>query len=77
MNVEQLRNLVAEIVEADPAEITADTDLRTLPGFDSVNLLSLMIALDERFGIRLGPEQASTLRFMRELEELARSQGKL
>lgn len=77
MKEEQLRKLVAEIIEADPGEITSATDLRTFPGFDSVNVLSLMIALDEQMGIRLGPEQAATLRFMHELEELGRSQGKL
>jgi acyl carrier protein len=77
MKEEQLRTLVAEVVEADPAAINSDTDLRALPGFDSVNVLALMIALDEQMGIKLGPEQASQLRFMRELEELARGQGKL
>lgn len=77
MKEEQLRNLVAEVIEADPTAIRSDTDLRALPGFDSVNILSLMIVLDEQMGIKLGPEQASTLRYMRELEDLARGQGKL
>ena len=77
MKEEQLRRLVAEVIEADPASLTADTDLRALPGFDSVNLLSLMIVLDEQMGVRLGPEQAATLRYMRELEDIARAQGRL
>jgi acyl carrier protein len=77
MKEDQLRRLVAEVVEADPSEIRSETDLRSLPGFDSVNVLALMIALDEQMGIRLGPEKAATLRFMRELEDLAREQGKL
>ena len=77
MKLEQLQQLVAEVIEADPAEISSDTDLRALPGFDSVNVLSLMITLDEQMGIRLSPAQASTLRYFRELEEIARQQGKL
>lgn len=77
MKQEQLQRLVAEVIEADPAGIASDTDLRALPGFDSVNVLSLMIALDEQMGIRLSPEQASSLRYFRELEEIGRQQGKL
>jgi acyl carrier protein len=77
MKEAQLRMLVAEVIEANPAEINSDTDLRSLPGFDSVNILSLMIVLDERMGIRLGPEQAANLKYMRELEQIAREQGKL
>lgn len=75
MKREDLKALVAEIIEADPAALTPEADLRALPGFDSVNLLSLMITLDERAGIKLGPEQASTLQFFRELEEIAAAQG--
>lgn len=77
MKCDELRNIVAEVIEADASEITSDTDLRALPGFDSVNVLSLMIVLDERLGVRLSPEQAASLRFMRELEEIANAQGKL
>ena len=77
MKLKQLQRLVAEVIEADPAEIISDTDLRALPGYDSVNVLSLMIALDEQMGIRLSPEQAASLRYFRELEEIGRQQGKL
>lgn len=77
MKEDQLRKLVAEVFEADAAEIDSDADLRALPGFDSVNVLSLMIALDEQMSVRLSPEQAANLCFMRDLEEIARNQGKL
>lgn len=75
MKREVLRKLVAEIIEADPAVLLPDTDLRTLPNFDSVNILSLMIALDEQAKIKLGPEQAAKLQFYREIEQLAAEQG--
>jgi len=77
MNEEKLKQLLAEIIEADPAEISADTDLRTLTGFDSVNVLALMIALDEQMGVRLSPEQAAALRYFRDVVTIAREQGKL
>jgi len=77
MKEEQLRNLVAEVFEADAAQINDETNLRSLPAFDSVNVLSLMIALDERMGVRLSPEQAASLQQMKELVQIAREQGRL
>jgi len=70
-----LKELVAEIIETDPALLLPDANLRTLPGFDSVNLLSLMIALDERAHVRLSPEQAASLTSLRQIEEIAAAQG--
>ena len=75
MKRQELKSIVAEVIEADPGDLQPETDLRSLPGFDSVNVLSLMIALDERAGIELGPDRASTLRFYHEIEELAVAQG--
>jgi acyl carrier protein len=72
---QELKSIVAEVIEADLGELDPETDLRSLPGYDSVNVLVLMIALDERAGIRLGPDKAATLRFYREIEELAVAQG--
>ena len=70
-----LREMVAEVIDADPDALAPETELRGLPGFDSVNLLSLMISLDERANIKLGPELASRLRVYGEIEEAARAQG--
>jgi acyl carrier protein len=75
MKKSELRSLVAEVFECPPADITSDGDLRALPGFDSVSVLSLMIVLDERAGIKLGPEDAAGLRCFREIETLAARQG--
>ena len=75
MKKQKLRQVVAEILEADPDSLRSETDLRALTGFDSVNILSLMIALDEQAGIKLGPEEATTLQFFGEIEKLALSQG--
>jgi acyl carrier protein len=75
MKKTELKSLVAGIIEADPADLSLETNLRTLPGFDSVNILSLMIALDEQAHIRLSPEKASTLALYGEIVELAAQQG--
>lgn len=75
MTKHEVREIVAEVFEGVAAEILSDTDLRSLPAFDSVNVLTLIIALDERAGIKLGPEQAASLRYFREIEEIAAKQG--
>ena len=71
MKRDDLKGVVAAIIEVDPAELKPETDLRTFPAFDSVNILSLMIALDEQAGVKLGPEQAARLQFYGEIEKLA------
>lgn len=75
VNRNTLVAIVAEIFEAEPNDIDGVTDLTKLPGFDSVNVLSLMIALDERAGIRMRPEDAASLRTFRQIEALATRQG--
>jgi acyl carrier protein len=70
-----LSEIVANAIEADPSALSPETELRTLPGFDSVNLLSLMISLDEQANIKLGPELASRLRLYGEIEQAALDQG--
>ena len=74
MKRDELKGVVAAIVEVDPAELNAETDLHTCPAFDSVSILSLMIALDEQAGIQLLPEQAAQLQFYGEIEKLAQEQ---
>lgn len=75
MKREKLKEIVADIIEADVGEIELDTNLRTLPGFDSVNILALVIALDERARIRLSPEQTATIASLRDIEMIASEQG--
>ncbi|MGA2052049.1 MAG: phosphopantetheine-binding protein [Opitutales bacterium] len=44
---EQIHQAVAEALNIDPAMLKGDTELYTLPNFDSVQLLTLMVVLDE------------------------------
>ena len=75
MTKHELKTIVAEVFEGNADEIQEDTDLRSLPAFDSVNVLALMIALDERAGIKLGPEQVASVRYFRNIVEIATKQG--
>lgn len=71
----ELRAIVAQELEVEPEELGTDTDLTTIEMFDSVTILTLMIALDEQAGIKMTPADASKLRFFGDIEALAEKQG--
>ena len=75
MKRDDLRVLVAEILEADPATLRSDLELTSLDNFDSVMLLSLMIRLDEEAGIKMTPADVPDLRTYGDIEALATRQG--
>jgi acyl carrier protein len=70
-----LRQIVADVLEIEPSELSADTDLTTIDTFDSVTVLSLMIRLDERAGVKLAPDDVQRLSLYGDIEALARGQG--
>jgi len=71
----ELMNIVAGVLEIDPNNLNSDTDLNTIDTFDSVSVLTLMIAVDEQAGIKISPAEANTLRYYRDIESLAERQG--
>ena len=75
MTRDELRRIVAEVLEIEPGELQSDTELSGFETFDSVSVLSLMIDLDEKGGIKLGPTEAAALRRFGDLEALAAKQG--
>lgn len=68
--IEQVKSSVAEVVGIDPAALTRETDLYSLPDFDSVAVLSLMVALDD-LGIDVPQSKASEIRTFGDVLELA------
>jgi acyl carrier protein len=71
----ELRKIVADVLEIGPDDIDSDTDLTTMETFDSVSILTLMIELDERAGIKMTPADTRGLRFYADIEKLAEKQG--
>lgn len=71
----EFKTMVGKIIETDVSRLAPDTELRKLAGFDSLNILTLMIELDERLGIRLEPEEVAQLRVYGDLEQLLAVRG--
>jgi len=68
---EQLRQTVARELRIPAELLQADTVLYTLPGFDSVQLLMLMVALEE-IGVKLPTNEAANLRTFGDILALER-----
>jgi acyl carrier protein len=56
-----IRQTVALELKVPPDMLFPDTVLHTLPGFDSVQLLMLMVALEE-IGVKIPTTEAANLR---------------
>ncbi len=75
MTREELRIVVAEILEVEPQELQPDVELESIEAYDSVTVLSLMVRLDEAAGIQLSPSDVPKLRTYGDIEALAARQG--
>jgi acyl carrier protein len=75
MKRSDLKAIVAEILEIETGSLGSDFDLRSIETFDSVTVLTLMIALDEQAGVKLSPADANALRFYGDIEKAVAKQG--
>lgn len=63
----ELQRLLAELCDLEPAEVLPATRLVAL-GLDSVLMVELGVALEELFGVHLGPEDVTGLETVADLE---------
>ena len=55
---QDVRGIIAEIAEVDPAEIGDDTPLREALKVDSMMVLEIMSALEAKYGIKIPDEKS-------------------
>ena len=72
---EDLKRIVADVLEVDPGLLAPETELSAIEAFDSVSVLTLIIELDERAGIKVPPDAAGKLRRYGDIEALAHGSG--
>ncbi len=68
--IQDIRNAVAEVLEVDPASLQPETNFYDLPNFDSVAILSLIVALDD-LGVQIPQQKASDIRTFGDVLALA------
>lgn len=57
MTFEDLRQLMADVFECDPAKITPDSTPDTVDAWDSLRLLDLILALEQQTGVEIDPDR--------------------
>ena len=50
---QRVRQILAEILRLEPAQIGNDASLGTTPGWDSANHINLVLSLEEEFSVTL------------------------
>lgn len=73
MIFENVRDSLAQQFELDPDSITMDTDLIDDIGADSLDIVELVMALEETYGISVPDEQAANLTTVRKIVEYLES----
>jgi acyl carrier protein len=61
MNTQEAVSWIAEIFEEPLERVSADTPREEMPGWDSLGVLNLMAALDERFNIQLSEDEMEAM----------------
>ena len=66
----EVKSAVAEVLEVEPDRLTPETNLHDLPAYDSVAVLSLLVALDD-IGVEIPQAKASEIRTFDDILKIA------
>lgn len=70
MEFEKLKNVIAEVLNVDPEEITLDTTFTDDLGADSLDLFQIIMGLEEEFDIEIPAEAAENITTVEEAVEM-------
>jgi len=62
MEFEKLCDILAEVLGVDPKEISEETTLADDLGADSLDVVEMMMALEEEFGVTIDDEKIRDLK---------------
>ena len=67
--VETIIDLLAKQFRIDPSTIDADTDIVEDLGADSLEIVDMLMAIEENFGITVSDEEALTLKTVKDVAD--------
>jgi acyl carrier protein len=67
---QQLREIIAEIAEVDPQEVTDDALFVEDLEIDSLMAMEILIAIEKRFGIEVAEEKLLEFRTLRQVMDV-------
>ena len=59
---EQVRNIASDIFGIPAEKITAESSPETIENWDSMQHLNLVLAIEEKFGVQLDPEDIEQMK---------------
>lgn len=68
--LDTIRQIVADVLELPIERVTAETVSESVENWDSVHHLSIMMSLEERFGIELEPEEVESMLSVARMEQV-------
>jgi acyl carrier protein len=70
---DQIRTMASDLFGVSTERITADSSPQTLEAWDSIQHLNLVLALEEKFGLQLSPEEIEQMKNIGETARLIES----
>ena len=70
-----LRELLADIFEIEPEEITPDTGVGTIDSWDSFRHLQAILAVEGEYGVQFDPQRISELTTVSKLQAELEKKG--
>jgi len=71
----RIRDIAADVFGVPAADLPDDASNETVPGWDSLHHLELMLALEMEFGVQISSEDMPALLSLDAIEEHLREQG--
>ena len=68
----ELREMIRQIIEVDPAQITRDADFMQALGMDSMMALEILAAMEKKYKIRIPEEKLPQLKNLNEVIRVAK-----
>ncbi len=71
----QLRTLMAELLHVDAGDISDASSPLTLPAWDSLNHLKMIVTIEERFGVTFTTPEVEDIGSFADLKHALRAKG--
>ncbi|MCI7738781.1 MAG: acyl carrier protein [Lachnospiraceae bacterium] len=69
MELEKLQDIIAEVLNVDPSEITEDTTFVDDLGADSLDVFQIIMGIEEEFDIEIDTEDAEKIVYVSDAVE--------
>ena len=73
--LDEMKKMLAEQLNCDENEITADTSFKDDLGADSLDLFELVMALEEEYGLEIPAEELSDVETVGDIIEYLKNKG--